>query len=227
MAGASKSGTEYEHQVAMRMSEELLYKGAPILVGVVAGSNKNAVDVPVVLIDGSFPLEAKTKKAFEFGSNKFYYKENKYILPENELIKHCFPDGYQPFGGFAPSFLTGDTRNLTLEKERREQKAAGNPLDCRVPILDRSLAAKYYKSKGADYIQIQGYGLYRTGDDPRNLGLPLLEMELVMRVRCKPHKTNVNYSVQAQINCLKKPTPSPYDLDKDDKLPPGFTRKAK
>jgi hypothetical protein len=227
MAGASKSGTEYEHQVAMRMSEELLYKGAPILVGVVAGSNKNAVDVPVVLTDGSFPLEVKKKNAFEFGSNKFYYKENKYILPENELIKHCFPDGYQPFGGYAPAFLTGDTRNLTLEKERREQKAAGNPLDCRVPILDRSLAAKYYKSKGVDYIQIQGYGLYRTGDDPRNLGLPLLEMDLVMRVRCKPHKTNVNYSVQAQIYCLKKPTPSPYDLDKDDKLPPGFTRKAK
>jgi len=222
MAGASKSGGRYESSLAENLSN-CSYNGIPVIVGKLGGSNKNATDIPAIISLGPLHIEAKTKNAFEGGSSKFRIENGVYIVPDNPIIARYIPKGYQPFNGFIPSFLLGDTKNSTLEKERIEQKKLGNPLDTTLVIQDTNAVADYYASKGVHYFHWEDLGLYHTGNDIYNFGVPLLEMKLGIRIRCKPHKTNKSYSVQAQIKIIKKPIQSLYDFDDSDKLPPGFT----
>jgi hypothetical protein len=222
MAGASASGNAYEKEVA-KILQALKFQDCPILVWGTAGSDKDAADIDATLCDGSFKVEAKTKKAFEFGSKKFQFKDGRFTLPDHPLFRALFPPDFQPFNGFIPSFLRGDTSQDTLNRDRREQKEKGNPLEVRFAVDDPLLAAKYYAAKGVHYIQIQGRGLYHTGFDPYNLGLPILAMVMQVRFRCKTHKSNLNHSVQAQLNCVRPPAKSPYDLTDFTRLPPGFS----
>jgi len=222
MARSSKSGNAYELRQAVNL-RKYKYNDHPVIVWGTGGSNKKSKDVDGFIEDGDFLVETKTKGAWEFGSSKFHYFGGKYTLPDEPLISKYLATDYQPFRSFVPSFLKGTPSNDILKKERKEQKAAGNPLDYKVPIPDRTLAAQYYRSKGVPYIQIQGSGLYRTGPDTRNWGLPLLEFDTAIRIRCKPHKTDVSYSVQAQIVSTSKPKPSPFDLDDPKRLPRGFS----
>ena len=222
MAGASASGNAYEKEVA-KMLQSLRFQDCPILVWGTAGSDKGAPDVDATLCDGPFKVEVKTKKAFEFGSKKFQFKDGRYELPDDPLIRSCFPPDFQPFNGFIPSFLKGDPSQEALNRDRREQKEKGNKLDVKFKIDDTLLAAKYYAAKGVHYIQIQGHGLYHTGFDLYNLGLPILKMKMSIRYRCKTHKSNLNHSVQAQLNCDHLLIKSPYDLTDLTRLPPGFS----
>jgi hypothetical protein len=222
MSGASASGNAYEKTVAESL-QTLQYQECPILVWGTAGSDRGAPDIDVSLCDGEFKIEAKTKNAFEFGSKKFQFKNGRFVLPDHSLFRTFFPTGFQPFGGFIPSFLRGDPSQEALYRDRQEQKALGNPLEVRFVVDDSLAAAKYYAAKGIHYLQIEGHGLYHTGCDPFNFGVPLLTMKMQVRFRCKTHKTNVNHSVQAQLNCVHPPAKSPYDLTDVTRLPPGFS----
>jgi hypothetical protein len=222
MAGASASGNAYEKDVA-RILQALKFQDCPILVWGTAGSDKDAPDIDATLCDGSFKVEAKTKKAFEFGSKKFQFKDGRFVLPDHPLFHALFKPDFQPFNGFVPSFLRGDTSQDALIRDRREQREKGNSLDVKFEADDPFLAARYYAAKGVHYIQIEGRGLYHTGSDPYNLGVPILAMDMRVRFRCKTHKSNLNHSVQAQLNCARPPTKSPYDLTDLTRLPPGFS----
>ena len=222
MAGASASGTTYEKETAATL-KTLRYQECPILVWGTAGSDKDAPDIDASLCDGPFKVEAKTKNAFEFGSKKFQYKNGRFELPNHPLIRAFFPPDFQPYNGFVPSFLRGDASQDALCRDRREQKALGNPLDVSFLVDDPLAAARYYAAKGVNYVQIEGRGLYHTGSDPRNLGLPILEMQMRVRFRCKTHKSNSGHSVQAQLNQVRPPVKSPYDLTDPMRLPPGFS----
>ena len=222
MAGASANGTAFENGCATTL-RTLTYQGCPIIVWSTAGSNKDAPDIDASLCVGPFKVEAKTQNAFEFGSKKFKFKDGRFELPDNPLFSAFFAADFQPFNGFVPSFLRGDTSQDTLRRERREQKALGNPLDVRFLIDDPLAAARYYAAKGVNYIQIQGSGLYHTGFDPYSLGVPILTMLMQVRFRCKTHISNTSHSVQAQLNCVRRPERSPYDLMDLTRLPPGFS----
>jgi len=222
MSGASASGNAYEKTVAGAL-QTYHYQECPILVWGTAGSDKGAADIDASLCDGTFEVEAKTKNAFEFGSKKFQFKNGKFELPDHPLLRSFFPVDFQPFAGFVPSFLRGDSSQEALYRDRREQKVLGNPLDVKFKVDDPLAAAKYYAAKGVHYVQIEGRGLYHTGCDVLNLGVPLLTMSMQVRFRCKTHKTNTNHSVQAQLNYVHPPPKSPYDLTDPTRLPPGFT----
>jgi hypothetical protein len=222
MAGASASGNAYEKEVAKTL-QSLLFQDCAIIVWGTAGSDKSGADIDAYLCEGSFKIEAKTKKAFEFGSKKFQFKDGRFVLPDHPLFRAFFADDFQPYGGFIPSFLRGDASQDSLRRDRKEQKERGNPLEVRFLVDDPLLAAKYYAAKGVHYIQIEGRGLYHTGSDPYNLSVPILSMSMQIRFRCKTHKSNVNHSVQAQLNCVRPPVKSPYDLTDLTRLPPGFS----
>lgn len=224
MAGSSVSGNAYEKEVA-NFIETLKFKECPIVVWGTARSDKNAPDIDAHCCDGPLLIEAKTKKGFEFGSSKFQFMNGKYELPDNPLIQSQFPSNFQPFNGFIPSFLRGDPSQEALYRDRDEQEKLGNPLDVRFPVNDPLLAAKYYAAKRVNYIQIQGRGLYHTGFDAYNLGVPILSMLIQIRYRCKTHKSNLSHSVQAQINYVELPSRSPYDLTDLTRLPHGFSVK--
>jgi hypothetical protein len=223
MSGASKSGNAYESVVARALSV-MRYMDAPVVVWGVGGSDKRAPDIEAHVLDGPLVLEAKTRGAFEFGSKGFLYRNDRFELPDHPLFRACFPPEFRPFNGFVPAFARGDATQETLRRERKEQKALGNPLDVRVRLDDPLAASRFYAAKGVHYIQIEGYGLYRTIlDDPRALGLPVLSMTMQVRYRIKTHKSNSKHSLQAQFVCFKKPERSPFDLDDPTRLPPGFS----
>lgn len=222
MAGASVSGNAYE-KVLASVLRTLRFRECPIIVWGTAGSDKGAADIDAFICDGPFKIEAKTKKAFEFGSKKFQFKNGRFELPDHPLFRAFFPPDFQPYNGFVPTFLRGDPSQETLKRDRLEQKEKGNPLEVRFAVDDSLLAAKYYAAKGVNYVQIEGRGLYHTGFDEYNIGLPILEMQMQVRFRCKTHKSNANHSVQAQLNCIRPPPRSPYDLTDPTRLPPGFS----
>jgi hypothetical protein len=223
MAGASASGNVYEDKV-LNAVQRLTYKGAPVLAWGRAGSDKNSPDIDAHDLDGVLQIEAKTKNAFEFGSRKFNFKNGRFELPDDPLFKTCLSADFQPFNGFVPSFLRGDPTQATLNQERKEQKALGNILDVCIDLSDPLMAARYYAAKGVHYIQIEGYGLYRTTlKDPRDLGLPILSMSMKLRYRIKTHKRDKNHSVQAQFICSRRPERSPFDLIDPSRLPKHFS----
>jgi hypothetical protein len=222
MAGASASGNAYE-KVLADVLPTLQYQKCPIIVWGTAGSDKDAADIDALICDGPLKIEAKTKKAFEFGSKKFQFKNGRFELPDHPLFQAFFPPNFQPYNGFVPSFLRGDPSQEALRRDRCEQKEKNNPLEVRFAVDDPLLAAKYYHAKGIHYVHIEGRGLYHTGFDPYNLGPPILKMQMQVRFRCKTHKSNVNHSVQAQLNCVRPPTQSLYDLTDPTRLPPGFS----
>lgn len=222
MAGPSTSGNANEKQLAKTI-QSLRFKDSPIIVWGTAGSNRDAPDIDASLCDGPLKIETKTENAFEFGSKKFQFKDGKFIVPDHPLFDAFFPPNFQPYNGFIPSFLRGDTSQEALRRDRKEQKEKGNPLDVRFTVDDPLLAAKYYATKGINYIQIQGRGLYHTGLDPYKLGVPILSMLMQIRFRCKTHKSNLHHSVQAQLNYVRPPAKSPYDLTDLTRLPPGFS----
>lgn len=83
--------------------------------------------------------------------------------------------------------------------------------------------SEYYKSKGVYYIQVEGYGLYHTGNDVFNLDVPLFECKQYLRIRTSKHKKflgniRIPTDVVGDINYDKKTLiKSIYDLD--NKLP--------
>lgn len=91
-----------------------------------------------------------------------------------------------------------------------------------------STIAKAYAAKGSHYIQLHGYGLYHTGENPCNFDVPYFECEQRMRIRCKRHGKkdetgkHVPSSVMASLCPKLKTLPkSTYSLDDIKKMPNG------
>lgn len=86
--------------------------------------------------------------------------------------------------------------------------------------------SKAYAAKGSKYIQLRGYGLYRTGEDVCGFDVPFFECEQYVRVRCKRHgkkdatgkhiPSSVMMSFTPKLKTLPK---SPYSLDCLQRMP--------
>ena len=89
--------------------------------------------------------------------------------------------------------------------------------------------SKLYDAKNTNYIQIsKGYGLFHTGNDICNFGVPLFENEQQIRIRTKIHARNKKgyCSISVMASCqpknIKNIIPSNYSLDCIEKLPPSL-----
>ena len=141
-------------------------------------------------------IEAKNLGTSEGGQRAFQLKNDRLEIPDlprNRIHRTCLPSGFLPFEGRIPSFKKGDLSRETWEKEWdlfRDQHIRCSP----------TAIADYYRMKGSSYIQIQGMGLYHTGDDICGWGVPLFKCPTRIRIRCKTHKGNVPTTVQAALN---------------------------
>lgn len=154
-------------------------------------------------------LEAKNFGTSEGGQRAFALEDGRLVipnLPRNRIHRACLPEGFVPFEGRIPSFKKGDLTRETWDKERelfRDQH-----IRCSSTAI-----ADYYRMKGSSYIQIQGMGLYHTGQDVCGWGVPLFSCPTHIRIRCKTHKGNVPTTVQAALNYRKERlVKSPYCL---------------
>lgn len=121
--------------------------------------------------------------------------------------------------------------------EHAEWKAhkKAHPLACKdvwLPLDDDLFAAQAYQSKGCDYVQIKGYGLYHTGEDVCGFGVPPLRLPVKLRFRVKSHgknkrKTHYSLSNTAAARAVSAPdTRSPYSLDNVAHFPPQLRARA-
>jgi hypothetical protein len=92
--------------------------------------------------------------------------------------------------------------------------------------------SKAYKSKGVDYIQVKGFGLYHTGTDTCSFNVPLFQCQQNVRIRCKRHgkrcritgknlPTTVMAAFRPVLSTLVK---SPFSLDSVASAPTSLER---
>ena len=213
--GPFQTGNTFEKSVAEQLLK-LKYKGQPIQVLGCAGASKGT-DVRFKIGLQNYALEAKTKGGFEAGQKKFKLINGALTFPHECLHTTLLP-GYIPFGGLIPPFLE---RRMT-----KDEWIAVKHLypDEYTTMTSLDLVARYYNTQGSSYIQIEGYGLYKTSeDDPLELGVPIISCKVKVRVRCKEHtKLPLSMSVMSSINYDKRSlVRSPYCLL--SRLPPNLS----
>jgi hypothetical protein len=183
------SGIEYEKRVSTRLG-----------ISNIAGASSK---IDVYDKDREINIECKTKNAFEGGQISLGVKENNYIFPENEkgdLFKKLL-NLHTPFDGRIPSFKNGDKSFETWKREKDYFKSY--MLEC-----DSTSISEYYKLKGVDYIQIEEKGLYHTGKDIHNYGIPFFEPKTKIRIRCKQHSSSsMPSSIMLSLNFNKRSLP--------------------
>lgn len=85
-----------------------------------------------------------------------------------------------------------------------------------IPLGNIALLYEFYARKGCYYIQIESKGLFALKQDIANLGVPIFNPQLTLRLRAKTHhsfpvhKYSFFAVIQAKINTL---IISPFDLE--------------
>ena len=210
-----ENGVAYEHKIRSLLTC-YTYNELELHVSETTASGGHGQDVQFRVADITVNLECKDQGAFEGGGKTYKNVENVLVIPEECLHKRLLGD-YRPFEGRIPSFLKGDKTLVTWEAEKHlfkdEYKEAPD-----------TTVATYYRSKGIHYIQFEKKGLYTTGHDILELGVPLFKCETRFRIRCKRHRSStMPSSVQASLTFTKKSIKaSPFDLQK--KLPINFKK---
>jgi hypothetical protein len=80
--------------------------------------------------------------------------------------------------------------------------------DVYIPCPNDSIA-KTYRAKGVHYIQLEHYGLYHTGDDVCDFGVPMFACSQRLRVRCKRHGSRCKVTgnhIPTSVTAALRPT---------------------
>jgi hypothetical protein len=155
-----------------------------------AGST-NAHDVVIVHDGQQYGVEVKSKNATEGGQKMFQFRDG-CLCMDDEYFKSLIGD-YVPFKGEVPSFLKGDKSFETWVNEKHNFKGEYIP-------VGNNAVTRYYENKGSKYIYIESKGMYHTGEDPCQFGVPLFLSNTRIRIRCKQHgSSSVPGSVMASL----------------------------
>jgi hypothetical protein len=205
------NGMAYEAQISNRL--KLLWcKQQPIHVGQTAGS-RGTCDIPIQIGNIKSGIEAKNLGAFEGGSKKLKPTPAGMQILEDSIHKAIIGNRLLYSGAILP---------WNENRRSAEDWAAVEHIfkpDIYIEAPRQSIA-DYYKLKGADYIQVEGFGLYHTGTDVFEFGVPKFECNATLRIRSTKHikngiPTDITAGLQFDRKSLVK---SPYCLD--TKLPP-------
>lgn len=201
-----QKGIAFEVLVKFHL-KHLYYKGHQLQIDYISGgSGSRGYDGTILVGDKTIHIEMKTKNAFEAAGHTLPLSDDGRWLMSSDTVyypyvKDIYRDAIRKRWGHAiPSFLKGNTSNDLWRKERASfpDVHLGKEGD----VLPKNIVSMYYRSMGCDYIQIEDYGLYHTGVDPLELGVPLFECTSWIRIRCKQHsgKGEAPSDVQASIN---------------------------
>ena len=176
-------------RVELEVHKELQQRGFKLL-NTTAGST-NERDLIMIHEDESIGIEVKAQNAKEGGQGIFKLYDGQ--LVNIHPLFSMFLNGYVPFQGHVPSFLTGDKSFETWLKEKSLFKGEY------VSVPDDSVA-KYYANKGSSYIYIYKKGIFHTGVDPCGWGVPMFIAPTRIRIRCKQHgSSSMPSSVMASL----------------------------
>lgn len=200
------SGKKYQNIIYQKM-RLLEMNGNNFEVIEVQGA-KAGSDIQLIHTKGIIGFEVKTKGAFEGGSKKLYYNGTKMEIRDKCIHQTILGDtilynGYNlPWYDNNKTIKAYNEVKIIFEKDIYLQ-------------ADNNAVSMYYKNIGTYYIQIQGYGLYHTGEDILNLNVPYFSCPMTLRIRNTKHKkngipTDITAALQYDKRNLDK---SPYNLD--------------
>jgi hypothetical protein len=147
------------------------------------------------------------------------------IPKESRTIFHNIIQSSNLFQGKTPTFLE---RKITYTEWKEIKKANPEFKDHYIPCPETTIA-NLYRAKNCPYIQVLGKGLYHTGIDVCEFGVPLFQCEQRIRIRCKVHSEkdsrgfaslSVTAAAQPKNSKIKDLLDSPYSLDSAAKMPP-------
>jgi hypothetical protein len=205
---SSISGKKYEQIVASVLK----------LGTATAGSNKNINDIRLPWKDGFVDIEVKQVSKAEYGQRRAEIIDGS-LSVTHPLFQDCIAHT-ELFNGKIPPFMLRSGMTFpeweTIASDFKDEQYHA-PSD---------VISKYYAEKGNSYIQINGFGLYHTGVDVCDFGVPYFRCPTYMRVRCKRHGkkcpltgNDIPSSVMTSFWISKNPEPSIYSLDDVSKLP--------
>ena len=206
-----KSGNEYERKIHKILSHIKINNTALELTPI-AGS-KQGSDIIMKGNQGPIGFEVKNKGAFEGGSKKLTYCEDRLGIQSPCIQKYIIADRKLYNGLNLPCY----EGKKTLEDWKAVEQIFKPDIYIDAPA---DAIASYYKKCGTYYIQIEGYGLYHTEQDILNLGVPFFSCKSILRIRSSKHMkkgvaTDITAALQFDKRNLEK---SPFSLD--GKLPP-------
>jgi len=196
-----RSGTEWEQLCAKRLSC-LNYHDSPIHVGKIA-SGTHGQDIPSTINGIVVGWEAKNKGGFEGGGTTLYEQNGKLEVPSKYPLLKSLK------GDFAP------WNRIPSKGEMVPDDYLDVPSDS---------IARFYNEKGSHYMIVEGKGIYHTGNDNLNLGVPLFNVKGIrLRFRVTKHmKNGLPTDISMALTFKKKNIPkSSFCLF--NRLPPGFT----
>lgn len=205
---ALHSGVEYTRRVAEKLAT-LRYKGHAFEIGKIATAD-DGTDMPTTWNGITVNWETKNKHAFEAGGRKLKLVDGKLTVHEEGVIKSLLADT-PVFDGKVPSFMLGPIESWSAED-------AATFRDQRIQISPDA-GAQYYAKKGDHYIIVEGRGVYHTGTDILEFGVPKFVCETTLRIRTSKHRkkrpdgTRVPTDVVVDINYNYRTLPeSPIDI---------------
>lgn len=199
------SGKSYQHHIYETLSSMTCQ---PHHVVEVDGA-KSGPDIVLHVKDQCIGLEVKNKGGFEGGSAKMTYQGDRLRFTE-DTIHHQLLGDQLVYDGKNLPYYEGKTESTDYNEVKHifdKEISKGVPCDT---------MANYYKKTGVHYIQIEGYGLYHTGNDILHLEVPFFACEQRLRIRTSKHKKNgVPTDVVGDINYNKKTlSKSPFDIER-------------
>jgi len=223
------NGIAYEKKIRTELAT-YRYNDIPLLLADTTAGAGHGHDVQFTVADMKVFIECKDKGAFEGGGKRFKNMEGVLKIPE-DCIHKTLLGTYVPFGGKIPFFLKWGkpVADDAIAAAAVAAAVASAWADEKEQFSDEYIdlapttVANYYKAKGVHYIQVDTKGLYTTGLDILELGVPVFTCPTRLRIRCKIHSGKIPTSVQAGFVYNRRfLAASPFDIMK--KLPTSFTK---
>jgi hypothetical protein len=215
--GSLPKGLAYEDTIRTAL-KTIQYNNISLVVPETSAGAGHGQDITVDANGVAVKIECKDKGAFE-GGGKVYKVVGDALAIEDDCLHKTLLTDYIPFKGRIPSFLKGD-KSLSMWTAEKDQFKDEHVEAASTVIAD------YYKAKGTHYIQVEGKGLYTTGNDILGLGVPIFSCETTIRIRCKRHTSStMPSSVQAALT-YKKNTLAASSFNLQATLPATLTRVA-
>ncbi len=224
-ANSFKKGLVYEHKIANRL-KTIVYNQIPIHVGTISTASASP-DIPITIAISpeksiQVNIEAKNMGAFEGGCKALKITPDGMRIEEDCIQKSILGEQKLYNGNILPWYRGLRTVEDWLKEKHIFEK------DVYMEAAEDAIAI-YYKGKGTQYIQIENKGLYHTGTDPLELGVPMFTSKVVLRIRSTKHMRKIDgqrvpTDITAALQFDRRTfASSPYTLDEGGQLPPRLT----
>ena len=189
------SGKRYEEIINAIVKSVLLNGIKPIVKENTAGAGRDN-DITFTYENKQVSIEVKNKGAFEGGGKTLNHDGTSWIVSNNCFMKTVIGNE-NPYDGKIPSCFS----DKKISTWTQEKNMFG---DIYIKKSD-SIVSDYYRDKGSSYIQIKDMGLYHTGLDVLDLGVPLFTVPTMLRIRVTKHmKSGIPTDVTAAFVFKRK-----------------------